>query len=972
MHTFRPITLGALVIALAALPALAQTPTATLTGRVTSSDGQPLSGVTVSANSPALQGTRTTLTSNAGDYHLPFLPPGDYSMRFELGGFATEEREARAPLGQTTSVDATMILEAVSEAIVVTASFEAISSTSQAATTYEKDLVDKLPVGRTIREAVLLAPGAAASGPGGNISISGNMSFENLFLVNGVVVTENIRGQPFDLFIEDAIEETTISTSGISAEYGRFGGGVVNTITKSGGNEIKGSLRMSLDNQNWVAETPLTVARDDTTNETVEGTLGGWLWRDHLWFFLAGRDRGTESIAQTAVTAIPFDHVRDQQRYEGKLTGSLNPSHRFVGTYLKIDDEEQGNRFLTVLDLASLNNRQTPQDLLAFHYTGVLTSNFFVEGQYSEREFLFVNSGSKFTDLIQGTLFVDRQGRRWNSPTFCGVCRDEERSNENLLLKASYFLSTPRLGSHDIVVGYDTFNDIRAADNHQSGSDYRIVNLDTIMVGSGPSTQLFPSFIPGVTFIQWNPIFETTRGTAFNTNSVFVNDSWRVSDRLNLNLGLRYDVNDGKDAGHNKVIDDSKLSPRIGAAYDLRGGGDMMLYGSFARYVNAIANSQAGAGSAAGSPASITWFYRGPAINPDGTSQLIPTAEALQMLWDWFFSVGGTDNPDLRSISIPGGATVVGSDMKSPHTDEISIGISKRLGARGIVRADYVRREGADFYIDRRDTSIGTVQLPSGQIVDKSVIGNESDQLERVYDGLHTQVRFRISNRLEAGGTWAWSHARGTWNGETGGSGPVRSALGQYPEYRAFEQHLVRGDLDTDQRHRARLWVTWDVLSLGANRLNLSVLQNYATGQPYGAVGSVDPRPHITNTFGYRTPPASVAYHFTSPHAFRTDTITATDLALVYSFVWNAFGLERLEVLVRPAVTNVFNEDGVIGVNTTVLTRVNSTAMQAFNPFTDTPAEGVHWAKHPDFGTPSSPASFQDPRTFVVSMGLRF
>src|SRR5512134_3187898 len=82
-------------------------------------------------------------------------------------------------------------------------------------------------------------------GSDGWLSIEGAMAYDSVFLLNGVAITENVRGQPFNLFIEDAIQETTVSTSGISAEYGRFGGGVVNAITKSGGNSFSGSYRQS-------------------------------------------------------------------------------------------------------------------------------------------------------------------------------------------------------------------------------------------------------------------------------------------------------------------------------------------------------------------------------------------------------------------------------------------------------------------------------------------------------------------------------------------------------------------------------------------------------------------------------------------------------------------------------------------------------------------------------------------------------
>ncbi|MFP5287751.1 MAG: carboxypeptidase regulatory-like domain-containing protein, partial [Thermoanaerobaculia bacterium] len=292
----RTLVLSAVCALLLALPVLSQgIPTGILSGRVTAQDGSALPGVLVTVTSPALQGTRTATTSESGDYNLPLLPPGEYTVTYELEGFLSPQQSVKISAAQTTRVDAEMAQATVSEEIVVTGTYETISTSATAATTYEKEFVEQLPVERNVRETVLLTPGASASGPGtnarnGNISISGAQSFENLFLVNGVVITENLRGQPFDLFIEDAIEETTTSVSSVSAEYGRFAGGVVNTITKSGGNELHGSFRTAFTNNDWESETPLTTLQTDKTNMRHEATLGGWIWKDKIWYFLAGRD----------------------------------------------------------------------------------------------------------------------------------------------------------------------------------------------------------------------------------------------------------------------------------------------------------------------------------------------------------------------------------------------------------------------------------------------------------------------------------------------------------------------------------------------------------------------------------------------------------------------------------------------------------------------------------------------------------
>src|SRR6185503_15950598 len=114
---------------------------------------------------------------------------------------------------------------------------------------------------------------------------------------------------------------------------------------------------------------------------------------------------------------------------------------------------------------------------------GVLSPQVYVEGRFSMRRFTFIGSGSTFTDRIKGTLMLDASrgpGRFW-APTFCGVCDPEQRDNDNEYVKLTYFKSTKDFGSHQIVAGYDTFNDKRFANNHQSGCDYRIQATTTII-----------------------------------------------------------------------------------------------------------------------------------------------------------------------------------------------------------------------------------------------------------------------------------------------------------------------------------------------------------------------------------------------------------------------------------------------------------------------------------------------------------
>jgi outer membrane receptor for ferrienterochelin and colicin len=963
---------------LLALPAFAQgIPTGSITGKVTT-EGQPAPGVTVTVTSPALQGQRSTTTGAGGDYHFSGLPPGDYQSSFDIEGLQSVHKTARDSAAQGSVVDAALAMASVSEEIVVVGEQETISTQSLAATTMSKKTIEELPVERNIRETVLLTPGVGASGPGTNrttgragLSIEGSQSYENLFLVNGVVVTENLRGQPFDLFIEDAIQETTVSTASVSAEYGRFAGGVVNVLTRSGSNEFKGSFRTAFTNQSWEAETPLTTAQTDKTNKRYEATLGGYLWKDKAWFFVAGRDFEELTSAQTTRTLVPYDKGTDQQRFEGKLNLALLPSQRLTGSYIKIDEDDLGNVFGTVLDTRSINDRQLPQELMAVNYNGNFGSAFLAEAQYSKRKFTFENAGSKFTDLINGTLLVDSvTGDRWWSPTFCGVCRPEKRDNENFLVKGSWFLSTQNLGAHDLVAGYDSYKDIRVSDNHQSGSDYRILITSTIIRGS----DLFPQLVSGnsSTFIQYNPILQSSLGTDFVTNSYFVNDRWRLNDHWSFSVGLRYDDNDGKDASGTKVAKDSKLSPRLSGAWDPKGDGDWTFHAGYGQYVTAIASTQANGSALGGNPATITWFYRGDSINPDpNAASLTPADAALRQIFAWFDAQGGVNNTsNLRSLNIPGATTRIQGSLDSPFTTEYTVGTSKRIGARGLARVDYVHREGHDFYVNRTDLQTGSTVTPSGQRANVTLIENEDSLLERKYDGLQTQAQYRISDRLTLAGNYTLSHTRGNVDGETAASGPVGATVRQFPEYKDFSWNNPSGDLLVDQRHRANLWAIFQLLHTNRHELSLSLLERYSSGQPYGAVGLVDARPYVTNP-GYAVPPASVTYYYTARDAFHTDAISSTDLSANYTFHWGAWGRD-IEVYLQPEMINVFDEHGALFVNQGVQDPTTTASLARFNPFTETPVEGVNWRKGPTFGKPTTDLHYQQPRTFRFSVGFRF
>ncbi len=939
-------------------------PTGTITGRVAEAEGLALPGVTVTAKSPALQGTRTAVTNVNGDFVIPNLPPGEYIVAFVMSGFQNVTRNVKVSSGQQVPLNTKLSIAAVAAEAMVVAQSETVSQTAQASTTYSTELTNKLPVARQILSSVVLSAGVNTNGPGGNTTISGAQSFDNVITVNGVNIQDNIRGTPTNtLVIEDAIQETTTMTSSVSAEYGRFTGGVINAVTKQGGNAFSGSFRVTLNNNDWQSQAPIRQTYVDKVVPTYEATFGGPILKDRLWFFGAGRYQKNEySGALSAPLTGSFPRSDKDTRYEGKLTLTPFQNHTLTGSYTK-GEVEQANYYFTSFPILETNgviyDRSLPTDLVSINYNGVLSSNFFLEAQYAAKTFTFENSGSRFNELIKGTAVVvqDRGLGQMFGAIFCAVCpgAGEKRDNENFLVKGTYFLSTKSLGSHNVVVGYDNFASTRVSNNWQSGSSWLLFATGVQTDG----TNLYP-VIDENSYLLYAPIPLASKGSDMLTHSLFVNDTWRLNDRFSFNLGLRWDKNDATDAAGKKTADDSAFSPRLAVNWDVFGDGKLRATASYATYVGQIQEGIAGSGATgAGSPASYYYYWDGAPIN-DGAGPWLPTDEVLRRMYAAFGVTGLNQFPNRPAdvASVPGVNLLIEDALSSPRVNEYVLGFGGTIGKNINYRADFVRREYEDFYSTKRDMTTGQVTSELGDEFDLGYIIN-SNVPEREYTGLHSSIAWRHGN-FNVAANWTWSHMIGNFVGETSGSGPVTAAFESYPEYIDMKWNGPRGSLSQDQRHRVRVVGTYD-FRVGMVGITPGIVQSFDTGTPYGAVGNVHVRSYVNNP-GYVAPPLNSAYYFTARDAYRTDDIWRTDLSLNLSA-----NIGRFEIFVQPQMWNVFNADGVTTVNTSVTTNI-----VRFNPFTEQPVEGVNWRKGANFGKPTRASDYQIPRRYFVSLGIRF
>src|SRR5213082_3595777 len=281
---------------LLALPALAQT-TGTLSGQVVDASSQaPVGDAVVIAQSPALQGEQTAVTDTTGSFEITLLPSGTYTLTVQREGFQPFTQQGlQLRLDRTIKVRLPLVPEALKEqAIEIVAQRPSIAvTTTQQGGTVSKEQMNLVPYGRngrTFDQVATSIPGVQPDANGG-IAMNGAGSPEQNYIIDGVNVSDPAYGTLGTTLIQDFVQEVDVKTGGYQAEYGRATGGIVNVVTKSGGNEFHGSVFV-----NW---SPLEANRKQIGNlgEAIRSQvsqrynldfgaeLGGPILKDKLWFF---------------------------------------------------------------------------------------------------------------------------------------------------------------------------------------------------------------------------------------------------------------------------------------------------------------------------------------------------------------------------------------------------------------------------------------------------------------------------------------------------------------------------------------------------------------------------------------------------------------------------------------------------------------------------------------------------------------
>ena len=932
---------------------------ATLSGTVTDDSGGALPGVVVTVSSPSLQGTREAVTGGNGTYVLRGLPPGTYNITFSLDGMSTVEVTQLLELGQPAVVSPAL-QASFEDVIVVTGESVSALESPTVGINLDAEEVDTLPTGaRTLEDIADLSPGLtqdSTENVDGQVSISGGFSFDSVFMLDGVDITDPVFAQATDLFIEDAIEETQVLTSGISAEYGRFSGGVINAITKSGGNEFSGSVRTDLTNPSWRDETPNEeqngITRESDLSEVYSGTLGGRIIKDQLWFFAAARDESDTEQVLLQRTNVPFSETENDERIEGKLTATIAEQHTLVAGFM---DRDQSSRDATLdagSTLSTIDTTEFPQQLVKFGYNGVWGSSMFGEAQYSEKEFSFIHQPEPgFTSDIS-----DSPVRCWNDASDCAYnapyfdpTDPEDRNNEQLTANVSWFVDSGA-GTHDIKFGFEDFTNINVGGNSQSQTDW-VLFVDPLkdangQVVIGPDGDLIPD---PVAFSSLGVFFEAFRGAELElqVQSYYVNDRWQLNDHWSFNIGARYeDVSSATNAGAAPVSTDG-FSPRLAATYDIKADGSHRLTATYGQYSGGygFGGNNFGAVTNVGNPSYVYGFY----IGPDGV------AEATFDPNNYVFLAG----------AFPSANVFFEDDVSSPEVDEFTFQYGVELPKGGYLEATFVDRETSNFVddlvlfengstvVDRPDLGIAPIEL-------SNIVYQNTDVPTREYQAGIIQGRYNITDKLSIEGHWTHQFKNdGDFEGEAGQSFGS-SNVGNYPEFLDSRNHAL-GRLDEFVEDKIRLWARYNFDFGRAGNLATSLLFNYESG----GVFSFSDRQNLTAQQlaldpGYASLPTQVTLFFGERGAGDFASWSTFDLALHYDIPV----YKRLNAYIKGEVTNILNEDKQIFWDTDISPAPGSPLDSLGRP--------TQFVQNPSFGSARDNDDFVTPREYRFAVGFRF
>src|SRR5688500_7321599 len=550
--------LCATLLAMAA-PTLAQEFRGRINGTVTDNTGAVLPGVTVTASSPALIQPQVQVTGGDGGYRFLALPPGVYAIDFELTGFQNVKRQdVRVIINQTRTVDQQLNVATLQETVTVTGDSPIVdTSTTSMGTNFTKELLTEIPNARDVWAAMSQAPGrqvtafdVGGSNPGNQTGIrSYGMDTQNQTRMEGIDTTEGTAANA-GYFDFGSFEEFQVGGAG--ADAGAFAGGAVLSISvKSGGDRFSGTWY-----SDYVSESQLTdnvpdyLRQANTPDEDgffsrlptglcfdrageqicrgnavkkqydLNGDIGGPIWKQKAWFFTSWRLN--DKYAYITGLGDEVERSKLSNKYTFKGTFQVGRNNQIIG-YLNKREKLQDKRGINLNTPLSAAYYQSSRNYpWKAEWTSVLGSRAFLDVLYGNWYNFFPLRPVRDFGLYDGPWTPPRQDTatsQWSPTGGNNGYQDQKRYKPQVYTTLSYF-KDGWMGSHDLRFGYDWKRDRRSLFNDQPFDIwYRDNN------GALAQVDIFNSPVTGINDVVYT--------------SGWVNDTWKLTNRLTLNLGFR-------------------------------------------------------------------------------------------------------------------------------------------------------------------------------------------------------------------------------------------------------------------------------------------------------------------------------------------------------------------------------------------------------------------------------------------------
>lgn len=897
------------LIAVLGAPALllgqAQT-TGTISGKVLDEAGRPVAGAEVVATAESLALERKAETGADGEYRLSLLPVDSYNVLVSKSGYQPAVYSLRLSVGETVPLAVTLAPgEAVTDTVTVYGAASALETTAGGETfTYEKQ-IDALPVNdRRIDRVAELSPSIAHGPTNGTISIAGAPSFDTVVLLDGAEISDPYFGNSPSLYLEDAVEEVQVLTSGVSARYGRFQGGVINAITKSGGNTYKGTLRAELDKESWNSATPFGENQDDHLNETYQATLGGFVVKDRLWFFTGGRKIPTSSESKTTeFSGESFTESSDETRWQGKLKAAITPSHLVDVSHLDFDSSIEGYEGLPAGDGRAIGMRLDPRTTDTLGYQGVFTENTFADFQ-ATRKRVSISSGG---DPAKGDPFIDLTNFQVFHNHWWDINDPSLRDNDTAALSLTHLTDNGRYGAHTIEGGVQYVKSLTGGENRQTSTDFNLLALNPDFVaGTVDGATRYNLRNQGA--LRWEALPLGGDQTLKNT-AVYLQDTINLA-KFRFDLGIRYDKYEGTGPLPQFDLSFDDLSPRLGITYSLTDTWQLQAtYGRYSsRFNDGVANSVTGVSAAP----RIETFYLGPDLI-NATADELQAALRNDEYWPIVTSFLSPEFP----------TTYLASGIEAPYAEDINLSLRHALpGNTGSIVLTYVDRQyknllddfvggvcdfGLSFGQPCPSGNVTTVPGPDGTpnfaTVD-SIVWANNQAAERKYRALTTVWNYRPNDRLQLVGNYTYSRLRGNYEGEGENTPASGSPIGNYARSTDVAAANPNGTLAADIPHRLNALATYRFDWQRRGGLTLGGALLYESGKAYSRTALVP----LLDDPEYLGDSGTYTHYFGRRGAFRFDDWWSLGVSARYDLPL----AKDFRTFVKLSVANVTNNHALV------------------------------------------------------------